>query len=66
MRFDNLRIEIRAEQFRSFLRQPKEHVDSDAEIRCQHDRYRVRCLFNGFALLLRVAGCSNDERFAML
>ena len=34
MRFDNLRSEIRAEQFGSFLRQPKEHVDSHAEIRC--------------------------------
>ena len=23
------------------------------------------CFFNGFALLLRVAGCSDDERFAV-
>src|ERR1043166_2968605 len=50
LRCDNLRIEIRPEQFGSFLRQPKEHVDSHTEIRCQNNRYRVRCLFNGFAL----------------
>ena len=66
MRFDNLRSEIRAEQFRSFLRQPKEDVDSHAEIRRQNNGYRVRCLFNDFPLLLRVAGRSYDERFAML
>src|SRR5260370_24222166 len=66
MGLDNLRREIRVEQFGSLLGQPKEHVDSHAEIRCQHDRYRMRCLFNSFALLLRVAGRSNDERFAML
>src|SRR5436309_742942 len=63
MDFDNLSIEIRAKQLGSFLRQPKKHIYSNAEIRCKNDRYRLRCRFNPFALLLRVACRSNDQRF---
>ena len=52
MRFDNLGVEITAEQFNSFGRQPEKHIDTDAEIRCEHNRHRPRCLFDCSALLL--------------
>src|SRR2546423_5216567 len=66
MRFDNLSTEVRTKEFGSFARQPKQHIHSDTEIRCEDDRHRVCYLFNRFALGLRVTGRSNDDRFAML
>ena len=46
MRFDDLGVKIAAELFGSFARQPEEHIDSDAEVRCKHDRQRLRGFFN--------------------
>ena len=65
MCFDDLGVKIPAELFGSFLRQPEEHIDSDAEIRCQHDRQRLRGFFNYFALLPRLTGRPNHQRLVM-
>src|SRR5438034_10332441 len=65
MRFDNLRIEIAAEQFGSFTRQPKKHIYSDAEIRREHNRQRLRGLFNHFSLLFGMTSCADDKRFTV-
>ena len=66
MCFDNLRTEVRAEQLGSLSRQPKEHVDSHAEIGCQNDRYRTSCIIDNMSLLLGVASRPYDEGFTML
>src|SRR5439155_9203824 len=65
MRFDNLGFKIAAELFGSFAREPEEHIDSDAEVRCKYDRQRLCGLFNYFALLFRVTGRPNHQRLAM-
>ena len=66
MRFDNRDVKIAAELLGSFARQPEKHIDSDAEIRCEHDRQRLRGLFDRAALLCRVTGGPNDQWLAML
>src|SRR5262245_1055486 len=66
MRFDNLGAKVAGELLGSFPRQPEEHVDSDAEIRCKHNRQRPRGLFNHSALVLRMTGRPNDQWPAML
>src|SRR5258707_7178448 len=66
MRFDNLGVKIAAELFGSFAREPEEHIDSDAEVRCKYDRQRLCGLFNYSALLFRLTGRPNHQRLAML
>ena len=66
MRFDNLDVKIAAELFGSFAREPEEHIDSDAEVRCKYDRQRLCGLFNYSALLFRLTGRPNHQRLAML
>src|SRR5882724_12844312 len=66
MRFDNRAVKIAAEFLGSFARQPEKHIDSDAKIRCEHDRQRLRGLFDRVALLRRMTSRPNDQRLAML
>src|SRR5690242_6237042 len=66
MRFNNLCTKIVAETLRSFVRQPEEHVDSDAKIGGEHNRQRTRCLLDHLALLLRMSSSANDERLTTM
>src|SRR5438067_1004500 len=66
MRFDNRDVKIAAELLGSFARQPEKDIDSDAEIRCQHDWQRSRSLFDCTPLLCSVTRRPNNQRLAML
>ena len=66
MRFDDFRMEIVAEQFGSFVRQKKKHIDSNAEIRREHDRQRLRGIANHLTLLLRISSRPDDKRLTII
>ena len=47
----NFQIELSAKNSCRLFRQPKKRVHADAEVRCEHDGYFLRCRFDRFPLL---------------
>ena len=66
MHLDNLHIEIRANNLRSFSREPEQCVYSNAKIRGKKNWHRLRRGFDQFDLFLCVTGRAKNERLFVL
>src|SRR5438093_12199 len=63
MHLDDFEIEIRAEDFSGFAREPEQRVDPNAEIWSENN-WDLRCrFFDVRDLCVRVAGRADDENF---
>src|SRR5438128_9320050 len=65
MRFNDLGIEIPAEQFGGFACQPGKHINSNTEIGREHNRQRLRGLFDCSASLLGMTSRPNHKWLIM-
>ena len=66
MHLYHFEIEFRAENLDGLAREPKESVNSNAEIRSKHDRDLPRGICNSLPTLAVLASGSDDQNFARL
>src|SRR5438067_1613877 len=66
MRLNDFRLEFGAEDLSGAASEGEQSVNPDAEVRSENNWQRLRGIFNDLALLRRMSGRADDERFPML